>query len=170
MTVREHIINALTMFYTKMKGSVVNSTAGTSTTLPLSAAAGKDLQTQINTINSSLTNVGKIYVQNGNVTTSTNASTYTVGATITIPAGTYIAYAFGDFASTSDSEPRKTVQLYNSTDSTSLRTTSVASRLYSALQVTELLTVTKETKLQARVNANGTALASAATVKAIRIK
>lgn len=60
MTVREHIIKSLTMAWAKIKSlcvlnaNVVNSTSGSSTTYPLSAAAGADLQNQINTLNSAL--------------------------------------------------------------------------------------------------------------------
>lgn len=60
MTVKEQIKNALTMSWAKIKSlcvlnsNVVNSTSGTSTTYPLSAAAGADLQNQINKLNSTL--------------------------------------------------------------------------------------------------------------------
>lgn len=60
MTVKEQIKNALTMSWAKIKSlcvlnsNVVNSTSGTSTTYPLSAAAGADLQNQINELNSAM--------------------------------------------------------------------------------------------------------------------
>lgn len=59
-TVREKIINALTLFYTAIKskfvlvGNVVNNCASTSTTYPLAANQGTQLQNQIDELNSNL--------------------------------------------------------------------------------------------------------------------
>lgn len=59
-TVRDKILNALTLFYQKIKSifvqttNVVNNCASTSTSYPLSAAQGKNLQGQIDNINSTL--------------------------------------------------------------------------------------------------------------------
>lgn len=67
-TVREKIINALTLFYAKIKtvfvqtNNVVNNCASTSTTYPLSAAQGTSLQTQIDELNSNL-----ISMQDGSI-------------------------------------------------------------------------------------------------------
>lgn len=61
-TVRDKILNALTLFYQKIKSifiqttNVVNNCASTSTTYPLSAAQGTSLQGQIDDINSTLDN------------------------------------------------------------------------------------------------------------------
>ena len=62
-TVRDKILNALTLFYQKIKSifiqttNVVNNCASTSTTYPLSAAQGTSLQGQIDDINSTLDNI-----------------------------------------------------------------------------------------------------------------
>lgn len=61
-TVREKIINALTLFYTAIKskfvlvGNVVNNCASTSTTYPLAANQGTQLQNQIDELNSNFGN------------------------------------------------------------------------------------------------------------------
>lgn len=76
MTVKEQIKNALTMSWAKIKSlcvlnsNVVNSTSGTSTTYPLSAAAGADLQNQINELNSALGNM-KIHIWDYTCTSDT---------------------------------------------------------------------------------------------------
>lgn len=54
MTVKEHIMNSLTLFKSKLVGSIVNNCTSTSTSLPLSAAQGKSLQDQITTLNTNI--------------------------------------------------------------------------------------------------------------------
>lgn len=58
--------------------------------------------------------VGTRYSANKNVNTTANADSYAAGASITIPAGTYILIAYGSFPSTSTNGVVR-VQLYNNT-------------------------------------------------------
>lgn len=79
-TVREKILNALTLFYQAIKSvfvqtsNVVNNCASTSTTYPLSANQGTQLQSQIDDINSTLSNQ-KIYIAKGGICNSDNSGT-----------------------------------------------------------------------------------------------
>ena len=83
-TVRDKILNALTLFYQKIKSifvqttNVVNNCASTSTSYPLSAAQGKNLQGQIDDINSTLADltITKIMRFNLRLTLSANTNSY----------------------------------------------------------------------------------------------
>lgn len=89
-TVREKIIDALTLFWAKIstvlvrKANIVDNCASTSTEYPLSANQGTQLQSQIDELNSNLTNWHEIYKVNEEYISTTNL-TYT-GMNVTIPA------------------------------------------------------------------------------------
>lgn len=82
-TVRDKILNALTLFYQKIKSifiqttNVVNNCASTSTTYPLSAAQGTSLQGQIDDINSTLSDLNN----DVNITVHTGSEIFTASHT-----------------------------------------------------------------------------------------
>lgn len=83
-TVKDKILNALTLFYQAIKSvfvqttNVVNNCASTSTTYPLSANQGTQLQSQIDDINSIISNkfsISAITVNNISESTYTSSVT-----------------------------------------------------------------------------------------------
>lgn len=87
-TVREKIITALTLFWDKAqsllirKANIVDNCASTSTEYPLSANQGTQLQTQIDELNSNLSN--------NNLGTGVDLLPYKDGKWYTIPSDGYI--------------------------------------------------------------------------------
>lgn len=65
--------------------------------------------------------VGARYSANKNVNTTANADSYVAGASITVPAGTYILIAYGSFPSASTNGVVR-VQLYNNTAGSTVAT------------------------------------------------
>lgn len=72
MTVKEKIINALTLFWQNIKtkfvhvGNVVDNCASSSTTFPLSANQGMKLQNQIDELNSDMSSIYALNKYSGN--------------------------------------------------------------------------------------------------------
>ena len=90
-TVREKIIDPLTLFWAKIstvlvrKANIVDNCASTSTEYPLSANQGTQLQTQIDELNS---NLGKIYTCT--LTPAHAPQKTTCFGSMELPTGTYI--------------------------------------------------------------------------------
>ena len=88
------IKNALGWFLTRLKGNVVNNLTSTSTDLPLSAAKGKDLQDQITSLNTKLTN--QIFTTNRTSSTwlSVAYTSYNICEYTVLTGGIYLALGY----------------------------------------------------------------------------
>ena len=115
-------------------------------------------------------NVGTTYSNDKSINiASTNVDTYVSGASVTVPAGTYIIVASASFTSSATAAIRR-VAIYNDTDSANVQIESYWGQYWVAHQAVSIQTFTKSTKLVARISA-GVALSNNSTqIQAIRIK
>lgn len=129
-------------------------------------------QSSLNSTNTKLNVIGTVYRNLKEITVgSGGVDSYSGGASIAIPAGTYIVTAKGNFTSNA-SESTRRVQVYNNTKNASISTSSCYGKGYLSFKEVCILALTEQNILSCRLSTGiGANLAGCGTeIAAIRIK
>lgn len=129
-------------------------------------------QSSLNSTNTKLNVIGTVYRNIKDITVgSGGVDSYSGGASIAIPAGTYIVTAKGSFTSNA-SESTRRVQVYNNTKNASISTSSCYGKNYLSFKEVCILDLTEQNILSCRLSTGiGANLAGCGTeIAAIRIK
>lgn len=129
-------------------------------------------QSSLNFTNTKLNVIGTVYRNIKEITVgSGGVDSYSGGASIAIPAGTYIVTAKGNFTSNA-SESTRRVQVYNNTKNASISTSSCYGKNYLSFKEVCILDLTEQNILSCRLSTGiGANLAGCGTeIAAIRIK
>ena len=129
-------------------------------------------QSSLNFTNTKLNVIGTVYRNIKEITVgSGGVDSYSGGASIAIPAGTYIVTAKGNFTSNA-SESTRRVQVYNNTKNAGISTSSCYGKNYLSFKEVCILDLTEQNILSCRLSTGiGANLAGCGTeIAAIRIK
>lgn len=129
-------------------------------------------QSSLNFTNTKLNVIGTVYRNIKEITVgSGGVDSYSGGASIAIPAGTYIVTAKGSFTSNA-SESTRRVQVYNNTKNAGISTSSCYGKNYLSFKEVCILDLTEQNILSCRLSTGiGANLAGCGTeIAAIRIK
>lgn len=129
-------------------------------------------QSSLNSTNTKLNVIGTVYRNIKDITVgSGGVDSYSGGASIAIPAGTYIVTAKGNFTSNA-SESTRRVQVYNNTKNAGISTSSCYGKNYISFKEVCILDLAEQNILSCRLSTGiGANLAGCGTeIAAIRIK